>query len=67
MRGSAKVIFLSKIHLPTAVTQFWIPQRKSVNWVGVGNGDMSRNISYPYFFSNILYDIFRSGFPLPVT
>ena len=36
MRGSAKGILLPKIHLPTTVTQCWIPPRKYATWINVG-------------------------------
>ena len=63
MRGSAKGIFLSKTHLPTTVTQCWIPPRKHLNWINVGNVDIPRNISYSYFSSNNLYEILHRGLP----
>ena len=36
-----------KNHLPTTVTQCWMPPIKYGNWINVLNEDMSQNGSYP--------------------
>ena len=56
-----------KNHLPTTVTQCWIPPRKSVNLISVVNGDMSRNVSYPYCSLNNLYKSLYYGFTFYLT
>ena len=62
VRGSAKVILLSKFHLPQTVTQCCIPPEKNVNWIHVRNWDMSLNESYPSCYSNDLYESLHHGF-----
>ena len=60
--GSANGILMSKIYLPTTVTQCWTSPRNSVNWFKVVYGDMSINGLYPYCTLDTLYDIFHGGF-----
>ena len=64
VRGSANIIFISKIYSPKTVTQCWIPPIKSVNWIIVVNVDISRNVYYQYCSSNTLYDSLHRGFSL---
>ena len=49
--------FLSKIHLPTTVTQWCIPSRKYFNQINVGYGNIFSKGSYPYYSFNTLYAI----------
>ena len=58
---------MSKIQLKTPVTQCWIPPTKSGNWINVGNGYMSRNGSYPYCYSDTLYESLHHGFTFYLT
>ena len=44
------------------VTQFFIPAINFVNWSNVGNGNISINVSYPYFSLNTLYESLHRGF-----
>ena len=71
---NCKIVFLIcknkitvKIHLPTTVTQWCIPPRKYFNWINVGYGDMSINVSYPYYSFNDLYKSFHRVFPVSIT
>ena len=64
---SANRIFMSKIKLATMVTQCWIPPTKSANLINTGNGDMSRNGSHPYCYSDNLYGILHRDFPFYIT
>ena len=67
MRGSAKWELLSKIHLPTTVTQWWNSPGEYFNWINVGYGDISGKGSYPYSYFNTLYDSLHSGFTFSLT
>ena len=61
------MIFLSKIHWPTTVTEFCIPPIESFDWIIVGNGYISCNGSYKYSYWNTLYEILHSIFPISLT
>ena len=67
VRVSAKLKLLSKIYLPTTVTQWWIPPRKYFNWINFGYGDNSSKESYPYSSFNALYEILYCGFTFYLT
>ena len=58
-----KIKITVKIHLQTTVTQYYIPPRNSVNWINVGNGGMSSNVSFLYSSLNNLYESLHHGFP----
>ena len=61
------MIFLSKIHWPTTVTEFCIPPIESFDLIIVGNGYISWNGLYKYSYSNTLYKILQSIFPRSIT
>ena len=63
VRGSTNGILLSKTCSPTTVTQCWLSPRKSDNWIIVGNGYISINETYPYFFLNNLFVILYCALP----
>ena len=67
VRGSTKEKLLSKIHLITTVTQWWIPPRKYFNLIDVVYKNMSSKVSYTSYSFNILYDILHRGFPFSIT
>ena len=67
LRRSSKRKLVSKIHLPTPVTQWWIPPRKYFNWINVGYRDMTNKRSYISFSFNTLYASFHRGFPFSLT
>ena len=62
MIESENLILLSKIHLPTIVTLFWIPPRESVKGTNPGNKYMTSTGSYPFCYSNTLYESLNCGF-----